>query len=418
MMTQAYYTGLSGLKASSQSIDIISDNLANTSTIGYKAYEAEFSNMFETVLNTDANASSVNSSIGIGTTIGAITMDESQGVFQLSPSSTDLAILGDGWFGVEGNGQTMYTRDGSFTFDANRDLVTQDGMYVLGTMGNNTADGVLTEQLDEVPLTAAGDQEPLSFPKELYFPPQASTEATFSGNLSLDNELTAVSVPVVTSDGTINDLRLEFSKVDPQVSPGVQWNVVATTQNLDGTEIYDTQTGVVSFDENGALISNSLSSIDNQGSSVNIDLGTGYDGMISISAVDSLASSADGLQDGELLGYDINKNGQVIATFTNGRQSNVGAIGIYHFQNDQGLDRVSGSKFMESANSGDPFFFQDENGNYVNGTDLATNKLEGSNVDMTVGLTDLIIMQRAYDSNSKSITTADEMLQKALEMDA
>jgi len=418
MMTQAFYTGLSGLQASSQAIDVITDNLANTSTVGFRGYSTEFSNMFEKAVNTTSGGSSVDSGIGVGTNVSAIVMDQTQGVFQLTPSANDLAILGDGWFGIESYGQTMYTRDGSFTFDANRDLVTYDGMFVLGTMGNNITDGVLTEQLFEIPLTDVGDQEKLSFPKELYFPPTASTSASFSGNLTLEEDIAAVGVPVITSDGTTNNLRLEFAKSTVQVPPGVQWDVVATTQTADGSEIYDTQTGVVSFDELGALTSNTLSSIDNQGTSISIDLGTGYDGVISINAPSSLSSSADGLTDGELLGYNINKNGDVLATFTNGRQSNVGSIAIFHFQNDQGLERVNGSRFLQSANSGKPIFFKDADGNNINGTDLATNKLEGSNVKMEVALTDLIIMQRAYDSSSKLITTADQMLQKALNMDA
>ena len=417
-MTQAFYTGLSGLRASSQAIDVISDNLANTSTVGYRGYSTEFSNMFETAINTNSGQSPVNSTIGVGTSVGAIVMDQSQGVLQLSDSANDLAILGDGWFGTEGFGQTVYTRDGSFTFDANRDLVTQNGFFVLGTMGNNITDGVLTEQLFEIPLTGVEEQEKLSFPKELYFPPLSTTEASFSGNINLSQEIAAVSVPVIANDGTLNSLRLEFTKADPQVPPGVQWNVVATTQNRDGDIIYDTQTGLVSFNESGALISNTLTSINNNGSAVAINLGTDYSGVISIDATDSLVSTADGLEDGDLLGYDINKNGDVLATFTNGRQSNVGSIAIFHFQNDQGLTKVSGSRFMESSNSGKPIFFQDADGNNVNGTDLVTNKLEGSNVRIEVGLTDLIIMQRSYDSNSKSITTADQMLQKALNMDA
>jgi len=417
-MTQAFYTGLSGLRASSQAIDVISDNLANTSTIGFRGYNTEFANMFETAINTTANASSVNSSVGVGTSVNAIVMDQSQGVLQLSPSANDLAILGDGWFGVQGFEQTYYTRDGSFIFDANRDLVTQEGLFVLGTMGNNIADDVLTEQLFEIPLSDVGEQEKLSFPKELYFPPIATTEASFSGNIDLSKDISAVSVPVITGDGTVNSLRLEFTKTDPQVPPGVQWDVVATTQNKDGDVVYDTQTGLVSFNERGALISSTLASIDNNGSAVSIDLGSDYSGVISINAANSLVSLADGLEDGDLLGYDINKNGEVIATFTNGRQSNVGSIAIFHFQNDQGLGKVNGSKFIQSVNSGKPIFFKDANGQNVNGTDLATNTLEGSNVDITVGLTDLIIMQRAYDSSSKLISTADQMLQKALNMDA
>jgi len=417
-MTQAFYTGLSGLRASSQAIDVISDNLANTSTIGYRSYSTEFSNMFEAAIHTNSGGSSVNSSVGVGTSVNAIVMNESQGVLQLSPSANDLAILGDGWFGLQGNNETVYTRDGSFTFDSNRDLVARDGFFVLGTKGNNITDGVLTEQLFEIPLDDVGNQEKLSFPPEVYFPPVASTEATFSGNLTLNEDLVVAGVPIITSEGNTNNLRLEFKKSAVQVPPGVQWDVTATTQTPDGSEIYDTQTGVVSFDELGALTSSTLSSIDNQGTAVSINLGSGYEGLISISAPNSITSVADGIEDGELLGYGINRLGEVLATFTNGRQSNVGSIAIYHFQNDQGLQRVNGARFAESANSGRPIFFKDADGNNINGTALATNQLEGSNVRIEVGLTDLIIMQRAYDSNSKSITTADQMLQKALSMDA
>ncbi len=418
MMTQAFYTGLSGLKSTQQAIDVITDNLANTSTVGYRGYSAEFSNIFETMINSSSSSSSVNSSIGFGSKIGAIVMDESQGVLQLTDSSNDLAIFGDGWFGVQGENQTMYTRDGSFTFDANRDLVTQDGFYVLGTMGNNVANGALAEQLFEIPLGDVKKQEKLSFPKELYFPPVATSQAAFSGNIPLSEEVVAVGALVFNSEGTRNNLRLEFTKVDPQVSPGVQWNVTATTQSADGENVYATETGVVTFDDLGALTSNSLSSIDNQGTPIAIDLGIGYEGMISIDAPSSLASVTDGFADGDLLGYDINKNGEVIATFTNGRQSNMGTIAVFHFANDRGLERVSSARFTQSSNSGDPMFVQDANGNNVIGTDLSNNKLEGSNVRMEVGLTDLIIMQRAFDSNSKLISTADEMLQKALSMSA
>ena len=418
MMTQAFYTGLSGLRANAQAIDVITDNLANTSTVGFRGYSTEFSNMFETAIHTGGGQSPVDSSVGVGTNVNAIVMDQSQGVFQLSQSANDLAILGDGWFGIQGNNETMYTRDGGFTFDSNRDLVTRDGMFVLGTMGNNVANGVLTQQLTEIALGDVKTQEKLSFPTEIYFPPVASSDASFSGNLPLTENIVAVGVPVITSEGKTNNLRLEFTKSAVQVPPGVQWNVVATTQTPDGSVVYDTQNGVVSFDDKGALLSNTLGSIDNEGSAVSINLGTGYEGLISIAAPNSITSLADGLEDGELLGYDINRNGEVLATFTNGRQSNVGQIAIFHFQNDQGLERVNGARFTESKNSGEAIFFKDADGNNINGTALATGKLEGSNVRIEVGLTDLIIMQRAYDSNSKLITTADQMLQKALSMDA
>jgi flagellar hook protein FlgE len=99
-------------------------------------------------------------------------------------------------------------------------------------------------------------------------------------------------------------------------------------------------------------------------------------------------------------------------------QSSVGKIALFHFQNDQGLERISGSRFQESSNSGTPIFFTDGSGQNIIGADVVNFKLEGSNYGMTGGLTELIVYQRAYDANSKSITTADEMMQKALNMDA
>jgi len=345
-------------------------------------------------------------------------MDDSQGVFQLTDKNTDLAILGDGWFGVEGFNNTIYTRDGNFTFDANRDLVTQDGYFVLGTMGTNIKDGILTQDVESTPLSNVDKQKKLSFPKDLYWPAVSTSEAIFSGNLPLDSELSVVSATVINTDGIKNNLRLSFTKVNPQISPGVQWNVIATTETRDGETIYDTQSGVINFNEYGALTSNTLTSIDNQGSVVNINLGTGHDGIISINASESLSSTSNGFEDGKLLGYDINKNGEVLATFTNSEQSSVGSIAIFHFANDRGLERINGSRFIQSNNSGKAFFFKDSKGNNITGTDLANNRLEGSNVKLEVGLTDLIIYQRSYDANSKSITTADQMLQKALSMDA
>ena len=417
-MTQAFYTGLSGLKSQQQAIDVISDNLANTSTIGFRGYSTEFSSLFEEMIQTSTALSSVDSSIGLGTRVSSVVMDESRGAFQLSDRSTDLAILGDGWFGVQGDDKPLYTRDGSFTFDVNRDLVTHDGYYVLGTMGTNINDEILTEQLNEIPLADVGAQEKLRLPNNLFFPAQPTTEATFDGNLNVDEDIAAIGAGIISADGTKNNLRLEFTKSNIQVPPGVQWDVVAKVESLDGETIYATEQGVVSFDENGALISTTLSTIDNQGTSININLGTGYEGVISTSAPFTSSSSSNGLESGELLGYEVNKNAEVVATFSNGMQSSVATIAVYHFANDRGLERVNGARFSENADSGAALFFKDENGNNIIGTDVTNFKLESSNVKMEVGLTDLIIMQRSYDANSKSISTADQMLQKALDMDA
>lgn len=420
MMSQAFYTGISGLRAGQQAIDVISDNIGNVSTTAFRSSSTEFSNLFSKAINTNSGSSSVDSGVGVGTKLSAIVMDEARGVFKLTDRANDLAILGDGWFGVEGNNKTVYTRDGSFSFDSNRDLVTQDGFYVLGTMGKNVADGVLTESLIEIPLTDASEQEKLSFPKELYFPPIPTTEASFYGNLSLNDTISTISATVINSEGAVNNLRVQFTKTIPQVLPGVQWDISASTESKDGTTVYSTTTGKIAFGETGVLVSNTLGAVDNQGTPVNINFegGPNKSPLISIQADSSTSSEADGLRPGELLGYEINRFAEVVATFTNGRQSNVGSIAIFHFSNDRGLEKLAGSKYTQSDNSGEPTFYKDDNGKNVIGTSVTNYKLEGSNVRLDVGLTEIIVMQRSFDANSKSITTADQMLQKALSMDA
>jgi len=417
MMTQAFYTGISGLQNNATGIDVVSNNIANINTVGYRGYTTEFSTMFEDSISTSTVSGS---SVGSGVQIQATSMMRTQGTLAGSDRSTDIAILGDGWFGVQGGQAPIYTRAGDFTFDKNSDLVTTDGYYVLGTIaGNISADNVLTGKKDEVLLGDLTKQEKLRFPKTLTYPPEPSTKAKFLANLGVGYEPITVGASVVDPQNNKNHLRLEFTKNTIQTPPGSQYTVKATTQSLDGETIYDTKIGDVTFSASGALVSNTLTTIDNNGSAVAINLGEGFDGITSIDLPYASGSSiADGTIGGDLAGYSINRNAEVIATFTNGEQSSVGKIAVYHFANEQGLNRLSGTRFQESPNSGKPSFFTDGKGQNINGAEVVNFQLESSNIELSYGLTELIILQRSYDANSKSITTADQMMQKALQMDA
>jgi len=423
MMTQAFYTGISGLKTYSNGIDVVSDNLANISTTGFRAYNAEYAPLFEESLASASSNLGSSNSVGIGVQMQATSMSMTQGSLALSDRSTDLAIVGDGWFGVQGEGEPFYTRAGDFVFDTNNDLVTNDGYHVLGTMGGNiSADNVLTQTLVKVPLGDVSTQTKLRFPKNLTYPPEPTTNVKFMANLGVGKEgyeVITIGSNVIDSQNNRNELRLRFEKSATQTLPGTQWDVVATVTSPDDTTVYDEKSGQIVFDENGALVSNTLTTINNNGTVVNIDLGSQYDGIVSIDIpVVPGSSIADGTIGGELEGYSINENGEVVAAFTNGRQSSVGRIAVYHFQNNQGLERITGTRFAKSSNSGEAIFFKDASGQNVIGTEITNFKLESSNVAMSEGLTELIILQRAYDANSKSVTTADQMIQKALQMDA
>ena len=416
MLTQAFYTGISGLRTHQSAIDITADNLANVNTVGYRGYNTEFASLLESSINTTATNPS--NSIGVGSRLQTTNMTQDVGTKLLSDRNTDIAIEGDGWFGVTNDTNTQYTRAGNFTFDSNNDLVTTDGFYLLGTKSGNISGDKLTSVIDETQLGNLNSQEKLRFPKSLSYPAEPTTKAEFFGNLGLENTPRRISATAIDSQNNKNNLQLLFTKSEPQVLPGIQWDVVAATKSLDDSTTYDTKTGKLEFNEDGALLSNTLTTIDNNGTNINIDLGSGYEGIVVTNSTVSNSSTTNGTIGGDLVGYEINRKAEVIATFTNGEQSSVGKIALYHFQNDAGLQRVSGTRFEQSSNSGNAIFFQDENGQNILGTTVNNFTLENSNIRLENALTELIILQRAFDANSKTISAADQMMQKALQMDA
>jgi len=423
-MLQSIYAGVSSLQSFQTGIDVLANNIANVNTVGFRGSSTEFSNLFEKKISTSGNAVTSMQS-GLGVQVNATSLDLREGEYYKSDNITDLAIVGDdGWFGLTGgeNNEAYFTRAGNFRFDpytigteTDVRLVNPEGYLVTGTLANNTNGGVLSPIVEflELDLANVEAQEALVFPSEMTFPVQPTTQADFFGNIGIENLPQTVSATVISPQSERNNLRLIFTQAATQPPVGIRWDVTATIQTADGSTIYDTQTGVVEFDGNGGLINSTLSPLDNNGASVMPNLGSGLDGLISNSGP-TLATSAtvDGILSGELTDYTVNRNGEVISNFTNGKQSVVGKVAIYHFQNDQGLEAVGNNKFRASENSGSPIFYAQDNGQ------LLTGNLENSNVTLDTALTELIIMQRSYDAASKTITTGDDLLKNALQMDA
>ncbi|PHS58802.1 MAG: flagellar basal body rod protein [Sulfurimonas sp.] len=416
MIIRALYTGISGIRTNQTAIDVTADNISNVNTIGYRGYSTEFASLYEQSIDTAARSSS--SSIGAGVRVQTTNMTQFTGSKILTDRNTDLSINGDGWFGVTNDASTQFTRAGNFKFDVNSDLVTDDGFFVLGTKAGNINDGTLTSVVDDVLLGDVNTQEKLRFPKTLTFPPEPTTTTDFFGNLGLEDTPRSLSSTVVDPQNNKNNLQLVFNKSAVQVAPGIQWDVVATTKSADGVTLYDTQTGLLNFDEDGALLSDTLGTINNNGTDININLGAKYEGITSTNSKISGSSSVNGTIGGDLIGYEINRNAEVIATFTNGAQSSVGKIALYHFPNDAGLSRINGVKFEKSSNSGDAIFYKNAAGENILGATVNNFNLENSNIKLETALTELIILQRSYDANSKTISAANEMMQKALQMDA
>jgi flagellar hook protein FlgE len=442
-MTQGYYAGISGLQSNQYGLDVIADNLANTSTTGYKSSTAEFSDIFSKVVS--AGNTPTSNDIGYGSKLQATSFQFQQGTLMPSDRFNDLALEGNGFFGAASNNEVSYTRDGSFAFDTYQKvsgdvnsstdrLVTADGKYVTGTMlsnfaynasfdyGDQATNGVvgayvLSDPTSDAALSSVGSQGNLEFPARLAYPVEATTQTSFFGNLGVTNETRTISADAISAKNDINRIKLSFTQSAIQPTEGVSWDVVATATSNDGSIVYDTQNGQAIFGASGALSSFSISSMNNDGTSVAIDLGTGYSGVISIDGVGISGSSrSDGVSGGTLTKYGINANGVIVADFTNGRQSAIGRVAVYHFQNEQGLNRDGGTYYSQSSDSGEPLFWTDATGAVITGATIRSGALEASNARVDVGLTDMIITQRAYQANSKTITTVDEMIQKALQM--
>jgi len=418
-MNQAFYSGLTGLNSTQFAIDTVSNNIANVSTVGFKTSTAEFASIYEGAINSKVKAGPEEKQTGVGSRVVASSVDFSNGVLQTTEKNTDMAISGNGWFGIQNANGISYTRAGNFEFDANRNLVQPDGSHLLGTLANNISDGKITTALNSVELADEASQEPLNFPTTLTFPAKATTKVEFFSNLGLEDLPRGMGATAIDADGNKNELKLSFKKTETQPTEGSSWTMQAVLNSADGQTVLDTQESIVSFDARGALtnISPALKQMDNNGSKFSIDLGDGITGVTANSnSFTTATSKSDGVPEGELIDYSVNQDGVIFASFSNSKTSAVGKVAVYHFRNNQGLEAVSGTHYKQSENSGKAHFWKDSDGKNISGASILTETLEGSNVKFEVALTELIVMQRAFDANSRSIKTADELIQKALNM--
>lgn len=312
------------------------------------------------------------------------------------------------------------------------DAIEGDSVIITITNGegksiNKTVylDSNLEWNLDDFDVSSLTHEADVDFDITEYTIDSLIADATVTATLVSEQEVANeehFSTQIISPEGEKQTLEMTFIKEVPQTTTGTVWNAVV--QVLDGVSsdanVLTTSTGSLSFDANGSLLTDTIADIDNSGTNIDLIFGDteiAYDGMTSITGLDTNQSvDKDGYVDGDLSAYGMDSNGNVVAEFTNGRSVPIAKVAVYHFINDQGLSSLSGSIFSQSANSGDPIFYTDDTGKTFLGSSIENYNLEGSNVDLSVALTELIIMQKAFDASSKGITTSDEMIQNAINM--
>ncbi|MFQ6342851.1 flagellar hook-basal body complex protein [Campylobacter sp. VTCC 70190] len=232
--------------------------------------------------------------------------------------------------------------------------------------------------------------------------------------------------PIYNADGSKSTLRLTLERVLPQEGENIEYKVLAQIYNASGEAVGEATEGGMLFNKNGALLQNNITSIANpNGGTINIDLGTPYDASkpgsgysgiyIQSSKEKNIITQQDGVAEGFFKQYQITDDGSVVAQFSNGKNAMVGKLALYNFINEQGLAAMGDNIYAATANSGDASFIM-KDGKIVNTAKFKGGFLEQSNVDLGVELSNLIVSQKAFDASSKSITTSDQMIQKAINM--
>ncbi|HTP63777.1 MAG TPA: flagellar hook protein FlgE [Geobacteraceae bacterium] len=393
-ITSAMQTGVSGLLANGEAISVIGNNLANVNTTGFKEGRTLFSDMLSSNIN--------RGQIGRGTQIEAVQNIFSQGSLQSTGSSTDLAIQGDAMFVVQdpASSARYYTRDGSFTFDKNNILTNAEGDQVLGFgISNGVSNGV--------PGTInIGNYETMA--------PKATTAVNLMANLDSTqavptaawtpaaagfNPITAsnfsTSTSVYDAQGNAKQLTLYFAKTGANA-----WSVYT----YDGTTYTAAGAGFpLTFNANGALATGSP--ITSNGVSINL---TGTTQFASASSISS--QSQDGYGAGSLQKVSVDENGYVNVLYTNSQTQKIAQVALAKFASPQGLDKEGNNLYSATTASGQAIV---DPSNYAS-NQVSANSLEQSNVDMSDQLVQMIETQRSYTANSKTITTADQMIQDTL----
>lgn len=410
------FKSYTGLMANAQAIDLASNNMANSNTIGFKRSSANFGQLISSM--TGQNSGNGNPiQIGLGAVTHSISPHFTQGNILDTGISTNLALLGDGFFVTQRNGATEYTRAGNFQFNNLGQLMAPDKSLVQGYIERG-ADGRINTNGATGDITVDFTQ-----PSD----PRATSVIRFITNLSAEAETgqnyTTV-MDVYDQDGTIHKLTLNATKT---ANDG-EWSYQMLV-NDDDITLDAEATGTLQFDENGLLsevdglpISDpavlnktiTLSGVAGgdlamQWDLVNTDTATPSPYFTNYSAYSNTGTQyQDGFGSGDLQKVDFLQDGTMMGFYTNGDTIELAKLNIVHFDNVHGLRQSTGGYFRQTTASGEPTIAAE-------GTNtMLSNAVEVSNVDVAEELTSLIIHQRGYQGNSKAITTADQVIQEIL----
>lgn len=437
-ISSSLYSGVSGLNANANAMTVIGNNIANANTAGFKSGRANFSDVISQTLSSGANSSQ----LGRGVHVSSVSNTFTQGSLESTESVTDLALEGEGFFIVNDGLSSFYTRAGKFIFDKDGDLVNTEGLKVQGW--SYDSNGNLSGAITDINFAAASSV------------PNATDSATLSVNL--DSRETAIAVPglvdpndgafdlanlannsdfstgltVYDSQGNAHTVITYFTKIDDTVGAEQwRWNAVVDGGETQSGSTEVGATGILTFDSQGRL-SDETSDADGFTNNFNFSGGVAQGQSIAFDFGDSLAESGgtglagstqfgsesavsflnqNGYATGTLQSLSINQDGLVTGFFTNGQTKPLAVIAVARFKNLNGLNKIGNNLFTETYASGQRVVSQ---GGAGGAGKIQSNTLEQSNVDLAQEFVKMITTQRAFQANSRTISTTDEMMAEVI----
>jgi len=413
----SFQQGLSGLNASSKALDVVGNNVANSSTVGFKSSSGHFADVYAASLSGGGA-----SQVGIGTSLSSVFQQFTQGNITTTNNAMDIAINGNGFFTVTRDGVDAFTRNGQFHVDNEGYIINDQNYRLLGYLPDD--EGVIdssgerpndiqvpTSNIDPVATWETGNGTPtmvLNLDSS-----ESENTATFSVT-DPDSYNYSTSMTVYDSKGNSHRMTLYFVKVTPTApATDESWEVHAT---LDGEDETTLTGSPLTFDTYGAISSAStvLTVPSGTWTVAGATLGSGeieidFDGTTNYngdSTVNSMSQS--GYATGTLTGVSIGSDGTVLGNYSNGQSKPLAQVALTTFPNPNGLLNMGNNLWQATSISGEGRYGVPGEG--TRGL-LQSASVEESNVDLTAELVNMITLQRNYQANAQSIKTQDQIMQ-------
>ncbi|QOR39230.1 flagellar hook protein FlgE [Billgrantia diversa] len=426
----SFSQALSGLNSQAQKLGTIGNNIANSQTVGFKGSNVQFSDVF------------ANSKVGLGTRVSAVLQNFSEGNVESTNRNLDLAVAGEGFFRyADTSGEVVYSRNGQLSMTSEGDLINAQGFQIMGyglnaagevqVGGQPQALNVSAEELAASATTRVGTTLNLDARKVAgsdMSTTEVRTDNTGTATTNIDYHYSN-NYTVYDSLGNPRNITVYYEKVDEFPAGTPVQNTWAARMTLDGQALMngaDPRAFEISFDANGKLrnagdVANggiagieflSADFFNGEPDDLSFDLNlAGTTQFGNTSTVSSLTQN--GYTSGTLVGITIDENGTIMRNYSNEESRAAGQIALVSFRNPEGLTPGGDNVWRASNESGQELVGAPGTG-LLGG--IVSGAVETSNVDMARELVSMIVAQRAYQANSQTIKTQDELLQTAINL--